>query len=364
MRKSGFEIFSNMKHIVVIGCGVIGLTTAQLLVEKGYKVTIVATWFPGDRGSNYTSPYAGAHWRTMATNAQPVLQEFDTVAYEKFLQLGRTIPEETGVMVVPSYDYYDTLTDDTQNPWFKNVVENFSFIPPENFPHSTTKVGHCYTTVLINSPQYLTWLLRQFVSKGGKLHRQTLNCITDVFNGIDTGDINGRQPVDAVVNCTGLGSLHLGGVKDTCLFPTRGQTVIIKGNHIKKTITCYDNGQISYVIPRADGTIVLGGTAQQHDYNSDVDQATIDTILDQTKNLCPELSTDDHPLVILRHAVGFRPTRKGGVRIENERYDLGNEKYLVVTHGYGHGGFGFQSSWGSSALISRLVEKGLSESRL
>jgi hypothetical protein len=48
-----------MKHIVVIGCGVVGLTTAYILVEKGYHVTIVATWFPGDRGANYTSPYAG-----------------------------------------------------------------------------------------------------------------------------------------------------------------------------------------------------------------------------------------------------------------------------------------------------------------
>lgn len=48
-----------MKHIVVVGCGVVGLTTAYILVEKGYHVTIVATWFPGDRGANYTSPYAG-----------------------------------------------------------------------------------------------------------------------------------------------------------------------------------------------------------------------------------------------------------------------------------------------------------------
>jgi hypothetical protein len=93
--------------------------------------------------------------------------------------------------------------------------------------------------VLINSPHYLTWLLRQFVSKGGKLHRQTLNCISEVFDGIDTVGKGERQQVDGVVNCTGLGSLHLGGVKDSCLFPTRGQTVIVKGNHIKKTITCY-----------------------------------------------------------------------------------------------------------------------------
>ncbi|CAO3590251.1 unnamed protein product [Absidia cylindrospora] len=256
-------------------------------------------------------------------------------------------------MVVPSYDYYDTLADDIQNPWFKDVVENFSFIPSESFPHETTKVGHSYTTVLINSPQYLTWLLKQFLSKGGKLHRQTLNHISEVFDGVEGAK---TSKVDAVVNCTGLGSLVLGGVNDTKLFPTRGQTVIILGNHIKKTITSYQNGEISYVIPRADGTIVLGGTTQKNNANPNVDQATIDSILQRATAICPELSNTYQPLTVVRHAVGFRPTRTGGVRIENERYDLANGKYMMVTHAYGHGGFGYQSSWGSSMYITQLVE--------
>jgi D-amino-acid oxidase len=45
--------------VVVIGAGVIGLTTALLLQKKGYQVTIVAKYVPGDMNIEYTSPYSG-----------------------------------------------------------------------------------------------------------------------------------------------------------------------------------------------------------------------------------------------------------------------------------------------------------------
>jgi glycine/D-amino acid oxidase-like deaminating enzyme len=47
------------KHVVVIGAGVIGLTTALLLQKKGYQVTIVAKYAPGEMNIEYTSPYSG-----------------------------------------------------------------------------------------------------------------------------------------------------------------------------------------------------------------------------------------------------------------------------------------------------------------
>lgn len=62
------------KNIRVIGAGVIGLTTALLLQKKGYRVTIISEHFPGDKHLHYTSPCAGAHWRTLAPNSDLRLQ--------------------------------------------------------------------------------------------------------------------------------------------------------------------------------------------------------------------------------------------------------------------------------------------------
>lgn len=48
------------KPVIVIGAGVIGLSTALQLKQKGYKnVMVVAKYVPGDMSIEYTSPFAG-----------------------------------------------------------------------------------------------------------------------------------------------------------------------------------------------------------------------------------------------------------------------------------------------------------------
>lgn len=108
--------------------------------------------------------------------------------------------------------------------------------------------------------------------------------LAHISEAFDLGD--GLPPVDAVVNCTGLGARYLGGVDDDQVYPTRGQTVVAYAPSIKETIThlgkrhdtiylCSDETYdklsiigkdfITYVIPRSDGTVVLGGTANKND---------------------------------------------------------------------------------------------------
>jgi len=48
---------SSKSHIVVIGAGVTGLTTAAFLAEAGHEVTVVAAHVPGDSSIEYTSPW-------------------------------------------------------------------------------------------------------------------------------------------------------------------------------------------------------------------------------------------------------------------------------------------------------------------
>ena len=46
----------NSLRIKTIGAGVIGLTTANLLLKKGHLVKIIAREFPNDTNPHYTSP--------------------------------------------------------------------------------------------------------------------------------------------------------------------------------------------------------------------------------------------------------------------------------------------------------------------
>lgn len=60
-------------HIIVIGAGVVGLTTALVLKQKGYThVTVIAKYVPGDMCVEYTSPYAGMFLRGNHFNIQDI----------------------------------------------------------------------------------------------------------------------------------------------------------------------------------------------------------------------------------------------------------------------------------------------------
>ena len=49
------------EHVVVVGAGIIGLASSLLLAEDGFKVTVVARELPGDGGTRWASPWAGAN---------------------------------------------------------------------------------------------------------------------------------------------------------------------------------------------------------------------------------------------------------------------------------------------------------------
>jgi D-amino-acid oxidase len=51
---------ANAKHVLVVGAGVIGLTTAWTLLDHGYKVTVMAEAFASRDGKRLTSQIAGA----------------------------------------------------------------------------------------------------------------------------------------------------------------------------------------------------------------------------------------------------------------------------------------------------------------
>lgn len=114
---------------------------------------------------------------------------------------------------------------------------------------------------MINSPVYLKWLENQFKKLGGEIIQQSLSHVDEIFDFFPP-----KSKASAVViNCTGLGAKFLGGVNDDALFPTRGQVVVVKAPHIKRTMTHIGTEGMTYIIPRSDGTVILGGTAIKND---------------------------------------------------------------------------------------------------
>jgi D-amino-acid oxidase len=76
------------QNIAILGAGVVGLTNALVLacIYPSANITVIAKHFPGDRSIEYTSPWAGANWASMAHDNGP-LEKYDEVTFNRFGQL-------------------------------------------------------------------------------------------------------------------------------------------------------------------------------------------------------------------------------------------------------------------------------------
>jgi len=210
-----------------------------------------------------------------------------------------------------------------------------------------------FTSVCINTAIYLPWLAGRCLKNGVIIKRGIAKHVSDAATLHHSG-----QPAKVIVNCTGLSSRFLGGVEDQSLYPARGQIVLVRNDpKIMASVSGTDDGgdEATYIMHRAaGGGCILGGSFQTHNWESQPDPSLAVRIVKRCVDLCPELTGGKgvEALSVVRHGVGLRPLRDAGPRVEREV--IGG---VAVVHQYGHGGFGYQSSYGSAVEAARLVDE-------
>lgn len=251
----------------------------------------------------------------------------------------------------PGYHPSDPLFH--ANPWYKSVLPDYRELSQEEvIPDHDS--GCEFTSVCINTAIYLPWLLGQCVKNGVVFKRAVLSDIQDAKALSHTG-----QPPDIIINATALGSLKLGGVEDTAMVPARGQVVVVRNECSPMIATSgTDDGEteMAYIMQRAvGGGTILGGTYDVGNWESVPDPNIAIRIMQRAVRVAPGLAGGKgvEGLSIIRHGVGLRPCRKGGVRIEEERLEDGTS----VVHNYGHAGWGYQGSYGCAERVVELVEE-------
>ncbi|KAH7076066.1 hypothetical protein FB567DRAFT_152343 [Paraphoma chrysanthemicola] len=371
-------------HIAVIGAGVIGLQTAASLLEAGFKVTIIAKQFPGDESIEYTSPWAGAIWRTHSSPDQKEQCQWDLESYHSWMNAVDSDEKaalEMGLKRRPISVYSGSSTQSTADtPWFAPHVENFSIIPPSALPPNCTS-GHTYTSIAVNPPIYISHLLAKANSLGAHTIRADLPSSSGLSSAISAAlslllnstPSNSNHGVPIVVNCTGLSSHTL--VPDPTVYPIRGQTLLARitppPDPSTLGIFLREDPAISplatYIFPRPGTDLfVLGGTKTSRSWDAEPDEWITKGIIERCRNVWPEMR--DSGIEVVATQVGLRPGREGGVRIEVENVDVeldgrvnerkGKENGTVrVVHQYGHAGAGYQLSLGSAGKVVRIVKE-------
>lgn len=247
---------SGPQHIAVFGAGIIGLTSSLVLAHAYPEstITIIAKHFPGDRSIEYTSPWAGANWSSMA-NDNGALEKYDEVTFHRFGQLidGKEVHgckvqktgegNEAGLGRQEMWAAFDAkleetnlLTSQTGKVWYDRLVGGLRNLTKEELPKDAVFGLEFPSTFRINTQVYLQWYARvlaidlqiltrgcrlqsQALSKGIKLERRQLSSIKELLAS--------HPDTSLVLNATGLGSLKLEDIRDTDVYPTRGQTVLV-----------------------------------------------------------------------------------------------------------------------------------------
>lgn len=324
------ELKTGANALVVAGAGVVGLTTAITLLESGYPVTVLSAQMPAQT----TSAVAGATWFPYKVSPRQRVTRWTAASRRAFDDL--THDPRSGVTIRQCVQLWRDTVE--RNPWWATAVPDLGRLPASQLPPGFAD-SYVFSQPVIDMRRYLPYLLRRFTSLGGK------TCVTTLGSLEEASRIG-----DIVVNCTGLGARMLAG--DGELYPVRGHCVRVRNPGIGQVIADFDNpaGE-AYVIPH-DDSCVLGGTAGEHDWDTTPDPA----VSAQIHARCTELDQRLARAEFLDHAVGLRPARISGVRLDAAPLQNGTP----CVHNYGHGGAGVTLSWGCAAEVLDLVNAALS----
>ena len=244
------------RRFAVLGCGVMGLSTAILLQRRLQGEGTVVTIYAKDLPPQTTSNIAGAWWSpTSAYDAQVAsakfLEQFHVACRISNRAFQELVGAEYGVRWIDSYELI------TREASLARELAGGNDLYPQTEIHRNPEqyfgfpFARQFSSMLIEPHTYLRALLRDFYVAGGKL----------VVKEFRNREEVARLQEQVVFNCTGLGARELFG--DQKLGPVRGQLEVLLPQ--PEIDYCYISGS-GYMFPRRDG-IILGGTFDHDDWS-------------------------------------------------------------------------------------------------
>ncbi|KAL0063907.1 hypothetical protein AAF712_009189 [Marasmius tenuissimus] len=375
------------KNILVVGGGVIGLTTSWTLLDKGYNVTVISKeWASYGKEQRIASQIAGALWEyppavcgqhTDKISLQHS-KKWCMVAYHIWNQIAsdEKLSKASGVRMMPSAFYFPdpVMDDDFQrekmqeiaasgvvgfNHGGKSLIEKRR-IDPE---HGGVDAYEIMAPV-IDTDQAMSWLMDLVKAKGAKMHTEAVH--GDLLQ--QEASLREKWGADAIINCTGIAGAEV-AADDSC-YPIRGGLIrlINDGRNFPKidaamTISADASrkNEIVFIVPRSDNILLMGGFTEPNEWNLDLtlESPVMQRMKDRCEAFLPELKNarmdPDYPV-----AQGLRPFRGTNIRVERELRSLGNgSDPSRIVHSYGHGGAGWSLSFGCAGDVLKLVEEAL-----
>ena len=304
--------------VSIVGGGVIGLTTAVVLAERGHRVEVTAARY-GEGTASYAAaaligPAVPMFGEQMAAWTETGITAFSALARRRTpgvrIQAGRLVSSMTSEP--PDWA--------ARVPGFRPCAESDSAGYPTAFWAELP---------VVDMPPYLQYLQHRFRAAGGAMR------IAEV------ADLSTQAGAGAVIlNCTGAAARAL--ADDPELSEVHGLSVIVRNPGLDSFF--YEAGSRDWVSWFCHGDLIsLGGVART-DALPDPETAAAD-IIARCAAVEPRLAT----LRPQEIRAGARPTRP----VPRLEWDTSGPR-PVLQH-YGHGSVGVSVSWGAAHEAAELL---------
>lgn len=261
---------TSSKTVAILGAGVVGLTTAYDLLEKGYDVHIYAN----EHSPNLTSDVAAGIWsplsfpKDLSEEKKQLHLRMQKNAEIRFLKSVGDSPEFAGVRIIPSYSFKTQTSQESDRVQQREEIIAY-------FDNGVIKRGRRIYELGIDGQVFMNDLSNKVKQNGAALKKCHFESLEDILNL--------REQI--IINCTSMGSIKL--FNDQEFIPVRGQLVYFKPQkeidylYFHNIDNLPDDPNLFFVsIYPCSDRIVLGGVYEQNQNEATVTQDVINKIIE------------------------------------------------------------------------------------
>jgi glycine oxidase len=348
-------VMTEHPDILVLGGGVIGLSTAWFLAEAGVRVMVVDK---GDFGQQASWAGAGILSPVNPEHAHTALDQLRAHSWDRFPSLSRKLHEQTGIdngyLVCGGLELF-TRTDEESSEEWRGEGTAFEELDGDElhrcYPDLSPAVRRAYylpEMAQVRNPRHVKALQAAcmargvFMRPGCAVHR-----LVRKGNRIESVETDqGRLTADRYLLSAGAWSeailAALGwrpGIR-----PVRGQIALLNTGMagIRPLLLCGKR----YMVPRGDGRVLVGSTEEDAGFDSRTTAAAITELLQFASSLAPNLAG----AAVERCWAGLRPGSPDGKPFLGAV--PGTENLFVAA---GHFRSGIQLSPGTALVMKQLL---------
>jgi D-amino-acid oxidase len=313
---------SSPTDVVVVGAGIVGLSSAVSLAEAGHRVRV----WTADDPMVTASAHAGGVWKP--TYQAPLAGSL--VRASRSLDRYRRLAADpdTGVRMVEAVTVGEVPDRHALPPQLRLLPD--LDVPTTLPPGFDRGLGH--RSPVVDLPRHIRWMRHRLGALGASVEIQRIKTLDEAL-----------AEASVVVLAAGLGARAL--ADDPTVRPLFSQYVVTDNPGVHRVVVEISNARRwTSIIPQAD-RVHLGGVRVPGRTDAAPDREEAREILRRCREAEPLLLH----ATVLRVDTGILPARPT-TRVEAEPRGDG-----LVVHNYGHGGSGLSLCWGTAHEVVRLV---------